>query len=1580
MSNQKTIEFQISDWNSYHEIDEEEEHKYVIQLFGRTEDDKDVCLKVTDFTPFFYVGVPDTWTYNVVEQFVTCLKKRVSWCSENNTDYHYDLSKSLISFKLVQKYKFRNFSNKKLFRFVMLIFKSHIGMKMFSNILRRPIKIYNISNDPIAFERYESNIEPFIRFMHINNLLSCGWVSLDKSKLEENRDYSYCDYSYVVHWKDVKPSNNNDRMAPFKIMSYDIECVSGDDQFPQAQRESDKIIQIGITLYRYGSLTCYEQHILTLKSCMAIKDTNVECYKTEKGLIKGFAKKITEIRPDFKTGYNIFGFDDEYISERIKRLDREAIKKKGANEKITGKSLMKEILQIMGKVKNKYLMENEGLEESLTHHQVKFLKSAAYGDNELKFIQIPGIVPIDMMKVIQREYSFQGYKLDNVSANFIKEKIKEVVETKETDDYVMIDIHTTSTKALDKRSYIQIMINDGYSPSPLSEGAKYKTLDIISIPNKKFNDQNKQEPKTLQCIKIKLNKKDIIALREHRANPIIEMFWTFAKDDMHHTKINKYFEEGDPKRIRQIAKYCIKDCKLVNLLLAKLDIIANGIGMAKVCHVPLSYLFLRGQGVKIFSLVSKKCREKNFLIPLLQKDNIDNDGDNDETYEGAMVINPKPDVYLSPIGVLDYSSLYPNSMRERNLSQECYVSDKSYDNIPGYIYHDISITLKNKKGKILKNIDGTPMKEHHRFAQEIVSDEEINRELSEVLKKITNERNININRINNEDQFTQDMKRDVVNIEKMKLEKKIEEIQLNLELLDQSGTLINNEKESYQKNIDTINKKIKLNDKYREILIKNENEKADRKMAIEKSKKCNFSQGKLVRYGILPECLAELLNKRKEINAKLAEETDPSMKPLLNGLQLAYKIVANSLYGQTGAPTSPIFFMAIAASTTAIGRERLNFAKNTVESNFEGAHVIYGDSVMGNTPIIYRDANKEINIISIENLGTNWIPYEGFKAEDSNRKSKEQSTINCEVWTTRGWSKIVRVIRHLTIKKIYRISTNSACIDVTEDHSLLDSKQNIIKPSGCNIGTQLFHGFMEPNNHDNTVSIKEAFVWGVFMNYGQSTLAQWMIKHHNLETINKIKKCLERIEDWQFVIEKKELYHLIPLDQDKYIKYKYNFLFYENAIKVVPKKILNGSVEIKRSFMAGFLDNPNWINQTMGYLKYNNTNPIAIQGIYYLLKSLKYYVIVSKLSDVKFELIYSKLKPANSDIVVRKEFIKTISYSDQYVYDLETESGTFHAGIGELIVKNTDSIFINFHVKDENGNDLTDKKALIKTMNLSIKAAKLINDNVPKPQSIVYEKSLHPFILAAKKKYVGLLFEKDPNKYIIKSMGIVLKRRDNAPIVKIVVGGIIEFILKHRNIEMAVDHTKKVIRKVMDGEYPMDKFIISKTLKAKYKNPSAHAHKVLADRMAIRDPGNKPQINDRIPFVYVITKTKKKDPLQGDLVEHPDYVIQHNLKIDYLYYLEHQIILPASQILELMMPIRKVEKLFSAYIIEETNKRFGRQSMEKWMKPSDKKLEEEVPSLFVGKKINKKPEVQSMNKWLMLSKGTGDDFEIKLTD
>ena len=78
-------------------------------------------------------------------------------------------------------------------------------------------------------------------------------------------------------------------------------------------------------------------------------------------------------------------------------------------------------------------------------------------------------------------------------------------------------------------------------------------------------------------------------------------------------------------------------------------------------------------------------------------------------------------------------------------------------------------------------------------------------------------------------------------------------------------------------------------------------------------------------------------------------------------------------------------------------------------------------------------------------------------------------------------------------------------------------------------------------------------------------------------------------------------------------------------------------------------------------------------------------------------------------------------------------------------------------------------------------AGETIYKILEEPQKQVYEKTLYPLILISKKRYVGNLYEDDVNKFKQKCMGIVLKRRDNAKIVKIVVGSIVNYILNKQD-------------------------------------------------------------------------------------------------------------------------------------------------------------------------------------------------------
>jgi hypothetical protein len=97
----------------------------------------------------------------------------------------------------------------------------------------------------------------------------------------------------------------------------------------------------------------------------------------------------------------------------------------------------------------------------------------------------------------------------------------------------------------------------------------------------------------------------------------------------------------------------------------------------------------------------------------------------------------------------------------------------------------------------------------------------------------------------------------------------------------------------------------------------------------------------------------------------------------------------------------------------------------------------------------------------------------------------------------------------------------------------------------------------------------------------------------------------------------------------------------------------------------------------------------------------------------------------------------------------------------------------------------------------------------------------------------------------------------------------------------------------------MDKLTITKSLKSDYKNPQQIAHKVLADRIAKRDQGNKKKPGDSMEFIHIVNDTKKV--LQGEKIETPDYIIKNNLPIDYSFYITNQLLKPLQQLFGLAL-------------------------------------------------------------------------------
>jgi len=988
--------FQIVDWNYFHEEDEDGLKQYKIRLFGRTKENKTIYVKVNNFNPYFYVELDKTMRKDKIISLVEEVKKKV---------YPKENVNGLVKWEIEEKHNFYGFTNYGKFPFLKLIFSDYESFRSYERVFNKPIKRHK-------YRLFESNIEPFLRCMHIQNLDAVGWVEIKDGEYEElDKSVSCCEINICCKYTSLNRYEDRTIM-PLEIASFDIECVSKDGSFPQPERDEDHIIQIGTTFSRFGETECFYKHMITLGKCKKLDGVDLECYQTEKEMLLAWTELMRRTNPDVVTGYNIFGFDFEYLYHRSQELGIE-------------KSFMS-LSRFKGRKCN---------------FKEQRLSSSALGDNFLKYIDTEGRVLCDLMKIIQRDHKLDSYKLDNVAHHFM---------------------------GLNK------------------------------------NDVSPQE---------------IFAL-----------------------------QKGDANDRCRIASYCIQDCALCNYLVMKLEIFANNMGMSNVCLVPLSFIFMRGQGIKIFSLVLKECRQEMYLIPVIKKDisvkkedlehfskitevkvdklenevkriikmcknekrldevkpsaviagiirsavtNLgaivhdehitakykyvkpnelqimneilmttleDEDMIDEDSYEGAIVLPPKEGIYIdSNVVVCDYASLYPSSMISENLSPDCYIIDPKYDNLPGVEYLDIFYDIfDNKKNKVGQR--------KCRYVQT-----ESKGIIPRILMKLLAAR------------------------------------------------------------------------------------KSTRKKMTWKSYK-----GHVGPYDPVSNTVAGV---HVDDPSELTDAFDEFQIAVLDGLQNAYKVTANSLYGQIGAKTSPIYCRDIAACTTATGRKMITMARDFLETKYN-ANVIYGD---------------------------------------------------------------------------------------------------------------------------------------------------------------------------------------------------------------------------------------------------------------------------------------------------------------------------------------TDSIFVIF----------PNCPKLMDAINMGIAASKEFKKLIKKPHDLEYEKTFSPFILLSKKRYVGNLYEMDDKKYKQKSMGIVLKRRDNAQIVKRIYGGIIDIILNEKDVAKSVVFLQESLMKLIDGQYPLEDLIITKSLKAEYKDPTKIAHKVLADRIAEREPGNKPQIGDRIPYLYV--ETGKDKVLQGERIETPTFTRQNGLKPDYNFYITNQIMKPILQIYALVV-------------------------------------------------------------------------------
>ncbi len=1079
----------------------------------------------------------------------------------------------------------------------------------------------------------------------------------------------------------------------------------------------DECIGIGTTYRRYGQDTCHRKVYYGLLGHAPLEKHEGELvwFDTEAELLIAWADLIRETDPDILVGYNINKFDYLFMYERAQelgivskfaRLSRLALE---TGKLILNKFKQSHIIEMPGRVSidlcqvliddfadklSSYTLNNVAVtyinggiksskmlpEQGVTRIMVSSVGELTPGG----YIMIMGNVGAHTETVYMRaigshrdhreahldplnasrdplkaklksqethldplsiHQDHQGAHLDPLNAS--RDPLKAKLKSQET-HLDPLSIHqdhqdeTISTDPLKKFECVNMRFIKRFNYNPLN--IKFQAHYIKTLPKPKT-------PKALAPLKNKFRIAsigpdyiDIEGLYDIDLSNYLSCKWCECKDDLTPDQLFAYFRKT-PTHRRIIGKYCIQDCELVSRLMYKRMVLVNHISMANVCLVPLQFLFTRGQGVKVFSLVAKKCNDNGYLIPLVQSCYFPKD----QSYDGAIVLDPKKGIYTRDdeiIVVLDFASLYPSCMIADDICISNIILNPKYDNIPGVTYNTIEYPTY----------------------------------------KIVNKKKI------------------------------------------PTGT--------------------------------------------EVVRYANHVRG---RKGILPRILEELLGERRAVKRMMAAEKNPMRKSVLDGRQLALKITANSVYGQTGARTSPICCFPVAASITAKGRHELLFARDyTLEHYEDGCDCVYGDSVADDSMVyvIYRQSMPM------------WVRVSDVAADEPWHRcacmkgcTKEYYDLDgVMVRSINGFTKAYRIIRHRAHKPMYRVQTRQAHVDVTSDHSMVLEDGGVVRPVDLEVGSRLM------TIHDYCA--------------------------HDLET--------------------------------------------------------DGTV-------------------------------VSVEPIAY-------------------------------DVL-------------RYVYDFTTSD--HHFAVGDIVVHNTDSIFVKpprtLFAKYDTWADKM-RHAILWALELG----KEITSHLKPPHDLEFEKAISPFILYIKKRYVGRYYTDADNlgKNYINSMGIELKRRDNAPILKEIYGNIIKTIMLERDVEKTKVYFDEALRNLVSGNIPLDKFIVTKRLNGFYKKPERHAHRVLADRMAERDPGSAPKPGERVQ--YAVVETERPEKRMGNRVEHPDYIKKHGLKLDYLYYIENQLLKPVggTYALEfkeygsfddpkfLKSAIEQAKRLyFDKHIRDLENKRAGQQTI-----------------------------------------------------
>lgn len=387
----------------------------VIRIYGWNERGESTYIKITDVLLPQVVELDDSiqWTDGLIN--IVCSKlQSLSRLPEfrPRTIVTRDLSRSYYAF--VEKnpdydkggLKYRH----KKFQYLVPYFSSEEACGRFAADIKRGIDISGIGKVFLKCHRTSKTITPDMKFRGIRELPSCGWMKITGTRMTIDEKESTRMNEYTVSYTDLKALTEEASMKmPImipKILAFDNEANSTYmNSMPKPKRPGDKTFQIGFTIFdppKDGKAKAYRKYLISMGELDPIEDVTIIPVKSEADLYVAFAEKLREEDPEIVIGYNILGWDMNYMITRCENICRcmGEFDKMGC---LIGRSCVKD--------------------------KISWGSSGA-GKNDFTYLKVDGRIFIDLLPYIKRNHKLPNYRLETVCDEFLKTN-KDPVKPKE---------------------------------------------------------------------------------------------------------------------------------------------------------------------------------------------------------------------------------------------------------------------------------------------------------------------------------------------------------------------------------------------------------------------------------------------------------------------------------------------------------------------------------------------------------------------------------------------------------------------------------------------------------------------------------------------------------------------------------------------------------------------------------------------------------------------------------------------------------------------------------------------------------------------------------------------------------------------------------------------------------------------------------------------------------------------------------------------------------------------------------------------------------------------------------------------